>query len=173
MRLPIFGRSRRLEEEMERLRGEVERLQSNLQRLPAEVEKRIRRTEEEVREAVSRVQRDGVEALRDIVEERLGDLSAKVAELFERVEEPPKVRDYKARVLKRMLKQGVMGGKHVPMEALLGGIPKEDRKEAERALDELVRKQFVARKPHQGGKGVTTYTLNRDLLEEIRRMAGE
>ena len=70
-------------------------------------------------------------------------------------------------VLERMLKDTVIGGKHIAVENLKKGFPKHMRGEVEDEVRKLIKMGFILPKPASYGMQVSP---NPRMIEEIKRI---
>jgi len=79
--------------------------------------------------------------------------------------------EFKATILEFLLKKGCIGGAHTPLGRLTSCIElhsKQDKKEFEQALDELVKNAWVISASKRTGKGSDIHlSINPRALNEI------
>ncbi|MBS3147423.1 hypothetical protein J4219_00900 [Candidatus Woesearchaeota archaeon] len=78
---------------------------------------------------------------------------------------------FKATILEFLLKKNCIGGAHTPLDRVKSCIElhsKQDKKEFEQALDELVKENWVISASKRTGKGTDTHlSLNPRTLNQI------
>lgn len=83
---------------------------------------------------------------------------------------------FKATILEFLLKKGCIGGAHTPLDRVKSCIElhsKQDKKEFEQALDELVKDSWVIPASKRTGKGSGIHlSLNPRALSEISEYLG-
>ena len=78
--------------------------------------------------------------------------------------------NFKKIILRKLHRHRIIGGKHTAVENLTKGLPKHAIGEAKKAVNELIKENFVLAKPTSYGLQVS---LNPEKIDEISRVIEE
>ncbi len=154
--LESFGKS--LGENLEqnrRLTRTVEEASDRVGRAASEMEDRLTKA---VEEQVGGTVTHKLEPLLDQIDKMTSRLEARGASPFKTAQ---------AQILERLRGRGEIGGKHTAWERALKGLAEPEREVAQAALEDLVRKGLVVKKPTNYGDQVS---LNVDRMDEVGRV---
>ena len=74
---------------------------------------------------------------------------------------------YHKTVLRRLYNRRCIGGRHTSKESTLKGFPKNDRGQGKSALEELIKRNLIVRKPTSYGEQIS---LNQNLIKDIEQI---